>query len=93
MGKQRENSFFARLSDKALSFWRFVTVDVWKITENKLHINIIKTVNATAHFFVDEQLQSKASALTYNTILAIVPVLALLFAFAKGFGFQNIIQS
>ncbi|MFR1236904.1 MAG: hypothetical protein ACLSC9_11375 [Barnesiella sp.] len=42
MGKQRENSFFARLSDKALSFWRFVTVDVWKITENKLHINIIK---------------------------------------------------
>lgn len=93
MGKQRENSFFARLSDKALYFWRFVTVDVWKITENKLHINIIKTVNATAHFFVDEQLQSKASALTYNTILAIVPVLALLFAFAKGFGFQNIIQS
>ena len=29
----------------------------------------------------------------YNTLLAIVPALALLFAIGRGFGFQNLLQS
>jgi len=35
----------------------------------------------------------KAASLTYRTVLAIVPFLAVLFAIARGFGFENIIQS
>ncbi|SHG23317.1 YihY/virulence factor BrkB family protein [Dysgonomonas macrotermitis] len=39
------------------------------------------------------QMNTKAAALTYNTLLSIVPLLAVLFAIARGFGFQNIVQS
>ena len=43
--------------------------------------------------FLDRDLQSQACALTYRTLLAIVPALALLFAIGRGFGFQNIMES
>lgn len=35
---------------------------------------------------------NKASALTYSTLLAIVPILAILFAVARGFGFDNLME-
>ena len=34
-----------------------------------------------------------ASALTYSTLLAIVPMLAILFAIARGFGFGNLLEA
>lgn len=55
--------------------------------------NVINAVRVTVKHFLDDELQLRASALTYSTLLAIVPILALLFAIAGGFGFQNIIQS
>jgi membrane protein len=39
------------------------------------------------------QLNTRAGALTYNSLLSIVPLLAVLFAIARGFGFQNIVES
>lgn len=36
---------------------------------------------------------NKASALTYSTLLSIVPLLAILFAIARGFGFSNIMEN
>jgi len=39
------------------------------------------------------QINTRAAALTYSTLLSIVPLLAVLFAIARGFGFQNIMQS
>lgn len=41
---------------------------------------------------MDADLQTRAASLTYNTVLAIVPVLALIFAVCRGFGFQNLLQ-
>ncbi|MCQ4775466.1 YihY/virulence factor BrkB family protein, partial [Lacrimispora saccharolytica] len=40
-----------------------------------------------------DRLVNKASALTYSTLLAIVPILAILFAIARGFGFDNLMES
>ena len=62
----------------------FVTYDIWRITENEVsglkvfYINIIKTIILAIRGFLGENLQTKASALTYNTLLAIVPMLAVL---------------
>lgn len=39
--------------------------------------------------FVDDDCYSKASALSYYTLLSIVPVLAVAFGIAKGFGFEH----
>ena len=43
--------------------------------------------------FNKDQIANKASALTYSTLLAIVPILAILFAIARGFGFANLMES
>lgn len=55
--------------------------------------NFVRVVRITAKRFLDDELQLRASALTYSTLLAIVPLLALLIAIAGGFGFENIIES
>ena len=91
--RKKKPSFFARVSSWVRWFWQFVSVDIWHITEYKLHIHILKTLNLSVRCFLNEKLQEKASALTFSSILAIVPALAMLFAICKGFGFQHIMQS
>jgi membrane protein len=54
---------------------------------------IIKTFILAFRNVKGYQLSTRSSALTYNSLLSIVPLLAVIFAIAKGFGFQNIIQS
>ena len=77
---------------------RFVTYDIWRITENEvsglkeIYINIIKTVILAVRGFQSENLQTKASALTYSTLLSIVPLLAVLLGIAKGFGLQGTVR-
>ena len=58
----------------------------------EIYINIIKTVILAVRGFQSENLQTKASALTYSTLLSIVPLLAVLLGIAKGFGFQGTVR-
>jgi len=77
---------------------RFVTYDIWRITEHEVsglkvfYINLAKTIILAIRGFRDRNLQTRASALTYSTLLAIVPLLAVLLGIAKGFGFQTIVS-
>lgn len=96
--EKKEISRIERL--KAFLNWaiHFVTYDIWRITENEvsglkeIYINAIKTIILAIRGFQSENLQTRASALTYNTMLAIVPLLAVLLGIAKGFGFQNTVR-
>lgn len=54
---------------------------------------MLKIINLSVRSFLDRDLQLRAGSLTYNTVLAIVPALAMLFAIARGFGFQNLMQT
>lgn len=78
---------------------RFLSYDIWRInksdtTSSRFNIyHIIKVFILTFRSLDASQLNTRASALTYNTLLSIVPSLAVLFAIARGFGFQNILQS
>ena len=67
--------------------------DVWSDTRDDWRIKLIKTLNLSIKSFLDSDLQSRAAALTYRTILALVPALAILFAIGRGFGFQNLLQT
>ncbi|MCM1163329.1 MAG: YihY/virulence factor BrkB family protein [Muribaculaceae bacterium] len=87
------SSKFDRLYDKALAFWEYVSEGVWDDHRDILKVNIVKTLNLTVRTFFSTDLQSKACAMTYRTLLAIVPAIALLFAIGRGFGFQNLLQS
>lgn len=77
----------------------FVTYDIWRITGDEvsglkeLYIDAIKTVILAVRGFINDNLQTKASALTYSTLLSIVPMLAVLIGIAKGFGFQNAVRT
>lgn len=79
--------------------WHFLTIDIWRITENELNsfngflVTSLRALILSVKRFISDRLSSKASALTYSTLLAIVPTLALLFSIANGFGTRSIIES
>ncbi len=87
------------MNKRIASFWKFLTYDIWRITEDEVTrttyaiYNIIKTIYLCISRFAEDRLVNKASALTYSTLLAIVPILAILFAIARGFGFDNLMES
>lgn len=72
---------------------KYCTVDVWEDPKSLWSVKAVKVVNLSVRSFLDRDLQMRACALTYSTVLAIVPALAMLFAIARGFGFQNLLQS
>jgi len=53
---------------------------------------VIRKVYLTIHFFTEKRVMTQASALTYSTLLAIVPILAVVFAIARGFGYNKYIE-
>lgn len=66
---------------------------VWDDTKSVWSVKALKIINLSIRSFLDRDLQMRSCALTYNTVLAVVPALAMLFAIARGFGFQNLMQS
>lgn len=86
-------NLFTRIADKAMRIYRYVSGGVWSDTRRHWTIDLIKTLNLSVRSFLNSDLQNRAAALTYQTLLAIVPALALLFAIGRGFGFQNLLQT
>lgn len=86
------------MKNKITDIWKFLTYDIWRITEDEVTrtkfslYNIIKTLYVCINRFTKDRLANKASALTYSTLLAIVPILAILFAIARGFGFDSLME-
>ena len=79
--------------------WKFLTYDIWRITEDEVTrttyyiLTVVKTISLCINNFTKDRLVNKASALTYSTLLAIVPIMAIVFAIARGFGFDQIMES
>ena len=86
------------MNKRIAALWKFLTYDIWRITEDEVTkttfslYNIIKTIYLCITRFTKDRLANKAAALTYSTLIAIIPILALVFAIARGFGFDNIIE-
>ncbi len=77
------------------SITKYIKEDVWLVSEKKLsplnHIGVktLKIILLSVQGFKSDLCQLRASALTLYTLLSIVPVIALLFGIAKGFGFEK----
>ncbi len=73
----------------------FITIDVWSINRKKVSsrnfklLRLLQIVILSCKGFVQKRCLEKASALTYYTILSIVPLAAMAFGIAKGFGFDK----
>lgn len=96
--RKRKKSIFEQISNFLTLLIRFVTYDIWRITENdlsgirRIYIYVAKSMILAVRGFKREGLSTRASALTYNTLLAIVPLLAVIVGVASGFGFRETIR-
>jgi len=76
----------------------FVTVDIWRIRLEDLPFGksfLIKQLRIfllTVRGFDENKCFTRASSLTFYTLLSIVPVVAMLFGVAKGFGFEKLLE-
>lgn len=76
----------------------FLKEGIWRITEDEVSkvrytiYNVIKVSLLSIRRFSEDRIVNRAAALTYNTLLSIVPILAILFAIARGLGFSNIME-
>lgn len=78
---------------------QFVTVDIWSLNVKKITgftsklIRVLQITVLVTKDFMQKRFVEKASALTYYTILSLVPIIAMAFGFAKGFGFDKDIEN
>lgn len=54
---------------------------------------VIKKVLLAVEYFTTKRMMDSAAALTYSTLLAIVPIMAVVFAIARGFGYNKYIET
>ena len=82
-----------------LQYWlQFLTEGIWRITEDEVTpvrkrlYSCLKVIYLSVDQFLNDRISVRASALTYSTLLSIIPILALLFAIARGFGFNELME-
>lgn len=84
----------ATLKQRIRGIIQFIEVDIWRIkldSTNKWRafwLRQIRVIVLAAKGFVRDEVALKSSALTYFTLLSIVPVIALAFGISQGFGFD-----
>jgi membrane protein len=83
---------FQALKDKGMEFWQYCAEGVWADTRHKWIVRFIKTLNLSVRSFMNTDVQSQACAMTYRTMLAFVPAIALMFAIGRGFGLQSVLE-
>lgn len=87
------SSPITKLIDYGRKIYYYCAEDVWSDTRQSWLVNLVKTLNLSVRSFMNADLQTRAASLTFNSLLAIVPALALLFAIGRGFGFRNLLES
>lgn len=88
----KQPSRWSRLVQHIVKWYEYCAAGVWEDTSNTLGVNVIKTLNITIKSFMSTDVQTQACAMTYRTLLAMVPALALLFAIGRGFGLSDYIN-
>jgi len=78
---------------------KYFAYDLWEIRTGdlppwrRIPLAVLKLILLTARGYQQDRVALRANALTLNSLLAIVPVLALLFGIAKGFGLEKRFQA
>lgn len=77
----------------------FLQHDIWRIRRTKLprrqsfFITLLRVVILSIRGFDEDKCSLRASALTFYSLISIVPVVAMAFGIAKGFGFEKILEN
>lgn len=77
----------------------FLKAGIWTVDRHDvsparyIFYEIIKKLLLAVERFTTKRMIDSAGALTYSTLLAIVPIMAVLFAVARGFGYNRYIEA
>jgi membrane protein len=77
---------------------RFLSIDIWRIQQRDFSrvkwflIRQLRVLIVALRGVDEDKIQLRASALTFNTLLSIVPLAAVVFGIAKGFGFERALE-
>lgn len=71
---------------------QFLLHDLWEIPAEFIPAEVLRRIIVTTRCFLQERMYFRASALTYSTLFATVPLLAIIFAVAKGFGLSTLVE-
>ena len=80
------------------SFIQFLQTDIWRIRASTLPgtksfwLRQLRIILLSIRGFDEDKCQLHASALTFFSLLSIVPVAAMAFGIAKGFGFESMLE-
>lgn len=86
------------MKNQIMRIIHFLTVGIWHVKRNEVSTwlyffyGIIKKVILAVERATTKRMVNSASALTYSTLLAIVPIMAVVFAIARGFGYNKYIE-
>ncbi|MBW6487000.1 MAG: YihY/virulence factor BrkB family protein, partial [Syntrophobacterales bacterium] len=77
----------------------FAQKDIWQIRLTELSpgksflINLLRVLILSLRGFDENKCQLRAAALTFYSLISIIPVAAMAFGIAKGFGFAKILET
>ena len=86
------------ITKKLKNIYTFLMVDIWGIGKGDvskmrfLLYSVLKKLLLAIEFTTTKRITSAAAALTYSTLLAIVPIFAVVFGIARGFGYNKYIE-
>ena len=92
------NFFFKMYRKQLRKIKKFFKDGLWEIEANKLpfywhySINLLKIIILAFRGFKKDECPVRSSALTYFSLLSLVPVIAVAFAIAKGFGLEELLE-
>jgi sulfate-transporting ATPase len=95
---QNGQAFMEKIRTPLKPIVRFFTTTIWHARRGErsavqwLLIRLVRTLVLTVRGFSRHQGPLRASALTFFTLLSLVPVAAMAFGIAKGFGFERRLQ-
>ncbi len=77
---------------------KFFEVDIWELGSQISGflgwlLKVLRVFIVSAQDFIEDKCSLRASALTYYSVLSLVPILALFFGIAKGFGLDEKLRS
>jgi membrane protein len=99
MVKPKPNSFFHVIVQTISRIIHFVTVDIWRIQQRDFSqvrwflIRQLRILILALRGLAEDKIQLRASALSLNTLLSIVPLVAVIFGIAKGFGIEKALEA
>jgi len=87
-----------KIREGPLNLFNYLKTGIWRIPLATVQqpkafiIRLVRTLLLTIRGFVTDNCAIRASSLTFYTLLSIVPVAALAFGIAKGFGFDKLLE-